>query len=357
MQVTQPTTNPGIIAGNAGNASNAVAVDGTALGLAGENAATPIPVTPTPTSAAPLQQGLSNWDQPLQGDISGAQQALDFLEQSAAQLRNLKAELSAKLAASQTNSGTSSGSSGTVEARVRQFSNTWKQRQQASGGTVDSTLNFSRSAARQSFTVRGMTMANLRSGGREVLAISVGGSAQGLRSVSLGPGMSNDDIVNAFNTALAPSNITVSVDDQGNLQFSTPEANWPSVRDTIAVQGSGIRFPTGQLNRVKADPVTPAVDPDSWQTSDTDSLRATLQQVVQALAQVEQALGQVEDALSQASARVDSSQPVDSASGMGQAAQNFVSTTSTSGYQSLLSLTSALSGISRDRVMSLLALR
>ena len=39
-------------------------------------------------------------DAPLQDDISGAQQALDFLEQSAAQLRSLKSDLSNKLAAS-----------------------------------------------------------------------------------------------------------------------------------------------------------------------------------------------------------------------------------------------------------------
>jgi hypothetical protein len=38
-------------------------------------------------------------------------------------------------------------------------------------------------------------------------------------------------------------------------------------------------------------------------------------------------------------------------------AQNFVSTTKQPGYQSLLSLTSALVGISRERVISLLGLR
>ena len=36
---------------------------------------------------APLRRGLTNMDAPLQNDVSGAQQAIDFLEQSAAQLR------------------------------------------------------------------------------------------------------------------------------------------------------------------------------------------------------------------------------------------------------------------------------
>src|ERR1700741_1793114 len=127
MQIS-PNSTPTVIV--PGSASNASAVGGTALGLNGEHAATALPVPPPPTSAAPLRRGLNNWDQPLQGDISGAQQALDFLEQSAAQLRNLKAALSARLANRQR-------SDGTLDARVRQFSNTWRNRSQASGGTVD----------------------------------------------------------------------------------------------------------------------------------------------------------------------------------------------------------------------------
>lgn len=349
MQIAQ-ATNPNSIA--PGNASNAVALDGTALGLSGEQAATSTPVTPTPTTAAPLQRGLSNWDAPLQGDIASAQQALDFLEQSAGQLRSLKAELSAKLASAQQRDGT-------VEARVRQFSSTWKQRQQSSGGTLNASLQFSSTPSRQTFTVRGMTLANLRVGTRETLAISAGGGSQSLRSVTLQPGMSDSDIVQAFNTALAPSNIGVTVDNNGTLQFSTPESAWATVRDNLAVQGNGIRFPAGQLNRVKADPTTPAVDPDSWQTSDAESLRQTLQQVVQALAQVEQAQAQVNDALSAASARVDETQAAsaaDTSTSMSQVAQNFVSSSDQPGYQSLLSLSSALVGISRDRVVSLLSL-
>jgi hypothetical protein len=42
---------------------------------------------------------------------------------------------------------------------------------------------------------------------------------------------------------------------------------------------------------------------------------------------------------------------------MDQVAQNFLNTTDQPGYQSLLSITSALAGISRERVISLLGLR
>ena len=139
--------------------------------------------------------------------------------------------------------------------------------------------------------------------------------------------------------------------------FDTPESNWTNVRDTIAVQGGGNRFPTGQMNRVKADPEAPMIQPELWHTADSEALRQTLAQVVQALAQIEAAIAQVSVALSQASSQVQDAAPVDNTVGMDQAAQNFVTTTNQPGYQSLLSLTSALVGISRERVISLLGLR
>ncbi|HEX5343839.1 MAG TPA: hypothetical protein VFX55_15205 [Duganella sp.] len=347
MQITSTSTPQVIVPG--AHAGNAAAVDGTALGLNGENAATATPVTPTPNSAAPLRRGLNNWDQPLQGDISGAQQALDFLEQSAAQLRNLKADLSNRLANRQR-------SDGTLEARVRQFSNSWRNRSSASGGTLDAQLKFSNKGTTTAFTVRGMNLANLRNGGREVLAISIGGG-QNVRSVVLEPGLSDEQIAQRFDEALAPSGVRAELNDDGQLAFSTTEAQWANVRDTIAVQGSGVRFPTGQLNRVKAEAEAPQIDPDSWNTADVDGIRATLQQVVQALAKVEASILSVQQALAQVSARVQSAMPSATKGGMEQMAQNFVSTTRQPGYQSLLSITSALAGISRERVTSLLRLR
>ena len=331
MQIPSPSTPPVIVAGSGGNAS---AVDGTALGLHGENAATATPVNPTPTTAAPLRRGLNNWDQPLQNDISGAQQALDFLEQSAGQLRSLKADLSARLANRQR-------ADGVLESNVRQFSNAWRNRSAASGGTLDAQLNFSNESTNTRFTVRGMNVGNLRNGGREVLALSLGG--QNLRSVVLEPGLTDQQIAGRFDDALAPSGVRVKLGDDGQLEFSAPEAQYAGIRDSLAVQGNGQRFPAGQLNRLKADAETPAVDPDSWQTADAEGLRATLQQVLQALAQ--------------ASVRVKNAAGSTTTKGMEQAADNFVSTAEQPGYQSLLSITSALSGISRDRVVSLLRLR
>lgn len=341
MQIAPRPSSSGLATGNTSTPGK---VDETTLGA-------PVGATTAADTPAPVfRRGLSNWDQPLQSDISGAQQAVDFLEQSAAQLRALKAELSAKLASRQ-------GRDGQVEARVRQFSDTWRSRQDASGGTLDSQLGFNASQSQQRFKVRGMTMSNLRSGARETLAIAVGSGTAGLRSVQLEPGLSDEEIVQRFNQALNPVNISVSLGDNGDLEFSVPESGWAQVRDTMAIQGAGIRYPTGQLHRVRTEPEPPLIAPESWGTNDADAIRQTLNQVIQALSHVEAALAKVQLALSDASARAGSAMPAVSAASMDQAAQNFASASSEPNYAYLLSLTSALTGINRERVMALLTLR
>ncbi len=341
MQINQVNTPTGFASGAADAVEPAVQAD--------QALATPAPDSAPQKAAAPLRRGLSTWDHQLQGDIASAQQALDFLEQSASQLQALKSELAAKLASHQ-------GRDGQVEARVRQFSHTWRQRHESSGGNLDSQLSYS-NPANQRFSIRGLNLANLQAGGKEVLAFSVGGASQTLRSVSIEPGMAAGEIVQRFDQALAPANIRVGLNQNGTLIFSTPEASWAGVRDTLAVRGSGIRFPTGQMNRVKTDEEPAVITPEGWSTADSEALRQTLQQVVQALAQVQQARDNVSRALAGAASRADDAQPVDIGVGMETLAQNFITKTNEPSYDSLLSVSSALVGISRERVLSLLALR
>ncbi|MES2741534.1 MAG: hypothetical protein V4754_11355 [Pseudomonadota bacterium] len=344
MQINQVNIPTGLASGGAG------AADAVEPALKADAAsAAPASDSTIQAAPAPLRRGLSSWDHQLQGDIASAQQALDFLEQSASQLQALKSELAAKLASHQ-------GREGQVEARVRQFSQTWRQRAATSGGSLDAQLSYS-NPANQRFSIRGLNLANLQAGGKEVLAFSVGGASQTLRSVSIEPGMAAGEIVQRFDQALAPANIRVGLNQNGTLIFSTPETSWAAVRDTLAVRGSGIRFPTGQMNRVKTDEEPALITPDGWSTADSEALRQTLQQVVQALAQVQQARDNVSRALAGAASRADSAQPVDIGVGMETLAQNFISKTNEPSYDSLLSVSSALVGISRERVLSLLALR
>ncbi len=302
-------------------------------------------------SAAPLQRGLSNWDHQLQGEISNAQQTLDYLERSSSQLQALKSELAAKLAAR-------AGRDGQVEARVRQFSSTWRDRSSASGGSLDAQLGYSSpQSAQQSFTIRGLTMASLREGSQEVLAFSVSGANQALRSVNIEPGLTDDEIIARFDRALMPSNIRVRQDEDGQVVFSTPESSWANVRDSLSVRGSGIRFPGGQMNRVRTDPEPAVIAPEQWDTGDTEALRATLHAVVQALAHLQQSRAAVTLALAQATARVENAQAKPVEAGMETVAQSFTDKASKPGYESLLAISSALVGISRERVVALLGLR
>ncbi|MCC7645508.1 hypothetical protein MRBLMS1_002695 [Massilia sp. LMS1-1-1.1] len=265
-------------------------------------------------------------------------------------MQALKSELAAKLAARQ-------GREGQVEARVRQFSNTWRQRASASGGTLDAQLGYtSPQAAQQNFSIRGLTMASLQEGPQEVLAFSVGGANQALRSVNIEPGLSTNEIVSRFDRALMPSGIGVKLGENGELVFSTSEAAWANVRDSLSVRGSGIRYPTGQMSRVRTDAEPAAIAPEEWNTGDVEALRATLQQVVQALAQLQAARSSVSLALAQATGRVARAQPVQVNVSMDTLAENFTQKASEPGYESLLAISSALVGISRERVVALLGL-
>ncbi len=166
-----------------------------------------------------------------------------------------------------------------------------------------------------------------------------------------------EEIVQRFDQALAPANIRVSADDSGTLVFSTSEAGWASVRDTLSIKGDGIRYPTGQLNRVKADAEPAAIQPAGWQTSDVENMRQTLQQVVQALNRVLHAREAVSRALAAANSRVNQAAPTVDAATLASLAEKFASSAAQPGYDSFSSMTAALLGISRDRVLSLLSLR
>ncbi|EZP36005.1 hypothetical protein [Janthinobacterium lividum] len=346
MQIVQSSSSSGVNAKGAGTAR--VVDDASAAINGGASARSEAPAAKR--STASLQRGLSNWDHQLQGEISNAQQTLDYLERSSSQLQALKSELAAKLAARQ-------GREGQVEARVRQFSNTWRQRASASGGTLDAQLGYtSPQAAQQNFSIRGLTMASLQEGPQEVLAFSVGGANQALRSVNIEPGLSANEIVSRFDRALMPSGIGVKLGENGELVFSTSEAAWANVRDSLSVRGSGIRYPTGQMSRVRTDAEPAAIAPEEWNTGDVEALRATLQQVVQALAQLQAARSSVSLALAQATGRVARAQPVQVNVSMDTLAENFTQKASEPGYESLLAISSALVGISRERVVALLGL-
>ena len=349
MQITPLNSSSSMLTGQARGVNLAGELAIATVGDAGQEQVTG--TAAAPAAASTLRSGLSHWDQGLNGELASAQQTLEFLNQSASQLQGLKTELSARLAGQQTRNGL-------LDTRLRQFSATWEQRQTRSGGALSPQLSYSSPApAVQRFSIRGLNLKTLQTGAKETLSFSVGSTAQSMRSVTIDPALSADEIVQRFDQALAPADIRVGLDDSGALIFSTSEAAWPALRDTLSIKGDGIRFPTGQLTRVKAEAEPAAVQPANWQTSDVESMRQTLQQVVQALNRVMHAREAVNRALAQVNNRVEQATPDGDATTLNSLAKNFAASAGQPDYASLSSITAALLGISRDRVLSLLSLR
>jgi flavin-binding protein dodecin len=306
------------------------------------------------SAPAPLRSNSASIGGALQDQVARAQQALDYLEQVASQLEAVKGELSSKLASARSASRqqTDSQASAQLSAKVRQLASTLASRRKHAGGGVDANLNFTSKPAVQRFRIRGLDLASLRSSGPQSLAFSVGGNGGPQLSVNIDPDQTDEAIAAAINRAVAPMRVNAGLDGQGALVFTTSEASWPAVKDSIAISGRG---------RVATDEVPAELAPALWNTgggengSNGDALRASLREVVQALERVRRSRDAASSALSAASAEM--TQATTPPPEVAEAAQEFASTATNPDYESLLSLTSALVGISRERVLALLGLK
>jgi hypothetical protein len=300
----------------------------------------------------PVRRGdPGRWNPQLQRQLSDAQQAQDFLDRTAAQLQSLKADLSGKLAGLQVEDSQ-------LQAKLAALRSTWASRSSATGGSMDAQLVQSgQGQAVQRFSVRGLDLRALQAAGPETLTIATAANGRGVATVSIDPNASADTIVQRFDQALAPLGIRVASDDSGALIFSAPEAAWPALRDHLAIKGDGIRFPTGQLNRVRTDPEPAALQPNDWQTGDAAALRRTLQQVVQALDRIRQARAVVSRQLTEAERQVEAALPrAAPAADPAGLAMAVGTSLAQPGYTGMSTLTAAVAGISRSRVLALLSL-
>jgi hypothetical protein len=285
-----------------------------------------------------------------QDQIARAQQALDYLDRVAGQLESLKGDLTSKLAG--TRSGARQQLDAQLSAKVRQLSSTLTSRTKRAGGGIDANLNFNGKPATQRFRIRGLDLAALRQSAPQNLAFSVGASGGPQLSVNIEADQTDAQLAAAIDRAMAPMGIRAGLDGQGALVLSTPEANWPAVQDSIAISGRG---------RVATEEVPADLAPQQWNvgsgtgTGEGDTLRQSLREVVQALERVRRSRDAASSALSAAS--VEMAQASSPPPEIEEAAQEFASTASNPDYESLLSLTSALVGVSRERVLALLGLR
>ncbi len=298
---------------------------------------------------APLRSNAASIGGALQDQVARAQQALDYLDQVASQLESVKGELTSRLTSARGAARQRSDSQASTQlgAQVRQLASTLSARRKRAGGGVDANLNFTGKPAVQRFRIRGLDLASLRSAGPQSVAFSVGGVGGPQLSVNLDPDQTDEEIAEALNRALAPMGVNAGLDGQGGFVFTTPEANWPAVKDSIAISGRG---------RVATEEVPAELAPQQWPANGTgDALRASLREVVQALERVRRSRDAAGSALS--AATVEMTQATTPPPEAQDAAQEFASTASNPDYESLLSLTSALVGVSRERVLALLGLR
>jgi hypothetical protein len=303
--------------------------------------------------AAPLRSKAASVGGALQDQVARAQQALDYLDQVAGQLESLKGELSSRLAGARgaARQQADGQASAQLSAQVRKLSSTLASRRKNAGGGVDSNLNFTGKPATQRFRIRGLDLASLRSAGPQSLAFSVGGNGGPQLSVNIDPDQTDEEIAAAINRAMAPMGVNAGLDGQGGFVFTTPEANWPAVRDSIAISGRG---------RATADEIPAELAPQQWNGGSGangnggDALRSSLREVVQALERVRRSRDAASNALSAAS--IEMTQATTPPPEAAEAAEEFASTAANPDYESLLSLTSALVGVSRERVLALLGL-
>lgn len=289
----------------------------------------------------------------LQGSVARAQQALDYLERVASQLESLKGEISAKLASSansqrsqRVSSGASQSSSQHIASAARQLAATLAARKNSGGGGIDANLNFDGQPAQQRFRIRNLDIETLQQSAPTTVAFSIGGAGGPQLAASITGDQSSEEIAHAIDRAVAPLGVRAGLDN-GSLVFSTGEAEWPAVRDSIAVSGRG---------RVATEEVPAQLAPQQWPASaESDALRQSLREVVQALERVRHSQNAASNALSSATVQVSaaSTPPPE----VEMATEDFASAAQSTNYDSLVALSSALVGVSRERVLALLGLR
>ncbi|GAB3389355.1 hypothetical protein [Massilia agri] len=338
MEAALRPSNPATaaVANPAAAGATAAAARATAVRPADPDSRVVTPVTP---SGAPLQRGI-RWDTSLQGDVARAQQALDYLQRVASQLEALKADLSAKIAGRR-------DPARQIEARAQQLSSALASRGKQGGGGIDNQLDFrSAEPARTRFRIRGFDVATLQASGQQTYAFSVGSAGGPNLTATIEPDMTPEEIAGRLNRTLTPVKVQVSLDSEQQLVFSAPESEWAGIKDAIAISGRG---------RVDTAEEPPVIAPEEWNIGNPDALRESLREVMQALARVRRSQDAASAALSAAMART--AQPAIPEAELLAITGDFAATAASHDYQSLLAITSALVGVSRDRVQALLGLR
>lgn len=300
-----------------------------------------------------LRTGLQARDPQLNRRVANGQQTQAYLAQLTTQLEGLKSEISAQLSSPTSNHS--------IDARLQRFTALWQQRPQATGNSLSGQLDYSADGlAQQTFKMRGLDVRTLHMSERETLSFLTGSSTpsdQRILTAVLTPDQSPAERLRLIDQTLAVSQIRVGYNAQGEITLSTPDANWPQVRDGLSVRGGGVRFPANQFHRIKLEAEPDAIRPDTWQTQDALSLRRTLQHLIPALDKVRQASGTVQLDLDAAAVQLAPAGATDQPGWAHTFVSEFAALGTQPGYAVFAALAPAVQGLSRQRVENLLAIR
>jgi hypothetical protein len=216
----------------------------------------------------------------LNQQVTGAQQTLAFLGRAAAQLAQLK-----NAVVSQINGKAQDGGEALAE-QIARFDACWQTRQAATGGRLSGQLGYGEAgSSRQPFRIRGLDAHSAQANKPETLVFQTAGSKAPM-IVRFDAEMPADAQVARLDYALARGGITAASDDAGRITFSTNEAAWPEVRDSLTITGGGIRFPSGRPNRIHAEAVPGPIATQNWKTDSDAGLRDALRQTAGAHKQI-----------------------------------------------------------------------
>lgn len=295
-----------------------------------------------------LQTGLASEHYGLNEQTTALQQVGVFIGEARARLGSLIRLTGDQLAGQ----GQESSS---LRASLAGFGALWNQRIAATSASLDSRLNLvAPGQARQAFSVDGLSLSDLTSGGAENVRFSLKGRQSD--PLTLDSGLSSSEQAGRLDRVLAPLGVRVSL-SAGELQFSVAEADWSAVRDGLMAKGEGRRFPTGQFSLLRTSASGNSIDPENWQVSDQVSTRQTLQAAFVLDRQLEkvadQAAGQLESISTELAGLTGSEQAERSA----RFAEGFRSlAVGDASFKTLSGLLPSVSAIDRGRVRTLLSL-
>lgn len=185
----------------------------------------------------------SGYNLQLNRQLTAMQSADSYLADVAARLDQLKLTLSRQLATPR------DADQPALQKAVAELSRILAERSSRSGGSLDSNLKLSlNEPARNRFRLAGLdSIEALQAAGDETLIINAGRKQSEPAIVTLSEGLHPEQVLRRFNTALAPVGIRTELDSQGQLVFTSRDADWQKLQAGVGVQGEGGLFEYGHF--------------------------------------------------------------------------------------------------------------